>query len=204
MASIEAPGSVSVAVVVFASTNIDDMFLLAAFFADRRLAARSVVIGQFLGIAALTAMSAVAAFASLIVPEGYIALLGSIPLLIGLRRLAALRRFNTPEATEIESADTSWESRSRSQIIAVCSVTIANGGDNLGVYIPLFAKDPSQVVLYAIVFAAMTALWCFVAYRLLEIGMIGTQIRRYGHLALPFVLIALGIWILQGARVLLR
>ena len=59
---------VGVGIVVFASTNLDDVFLLAAFFADPRLPARSVVSGQFLGIGALVAGSAAAAWAALAVP----------------------------------------------------------------------------------------------------------------------------------------
>ena len=33
---------------------------------------------------------------------------------------------------------------------------------------------------------------------------VGTQVRRYGYVALPIVLMALGLWILSGARVLIR
>jgi cadmium resistance protein CadD (predicted permease) len=57
-----------IGVVVFASTNIDDIVLLAAFFADRHLLTRHIVIGQFLGIGVLTAASAIAALAALAVP----------------------------------------------------------------------------------------------------------------------------------------
>jgi cadmium resistance protein CadD (predicted permease) len=82
-------------------------------------------------------------------------------------------------------------------------VTIANGGDNLGVYIPLFASDVGMVPFYAGVFAALTAVWCLAGYLLVQNRLIGPQVRRFGHLALPFVLVALGLWILADARVLL-
>src|SRR5687768_14137157 len=85
-------GVLGVAVVVFAATNVDDVFLLAAFFADRHLRARSVVLGQFLGIGALVAASAAAAWAALAVPAGYPALLGAVPLALGLRGLWGLWR----------------------------------------------------------------------------------------------------------------
>ena len=96
------------------------------------------------------------------------------------------------------------ESRIHSQVFAVAGVTVANGGDNLGVYIPLFAGVPRLMPLYAAVFAAMTALWCFAAYRIVQNRVIGTQLRRYGHVTLPTVLIALGLWILSGAHVLFQ
>ena len=50
----------------------------------------------------------------------------------------------------------------------------------------------------------MTALWCFAGYRLVQNRLVGTQVRRYGHVALPIVLMGLGLWILSGARVLIR
>jgi len=65
-----------IGIVVFASTNIDDMFLLAAFFADSQLRLRSIVIGQYLGIGALVLVSALAALLALTIPEGWVALLG--------------------------------------------------------------------------------------------------------------------------------
>lgn len=60
-----------VGVVVFASTNIDDIFILSAFFADIHLARRSVVNGQFVGIGALVLVSGIAALLAVAVPEGW-------------------------------------------------------------------------------------------------------------------------------------
>jgi cadmium resistance protein CadD (predicted permease) len=56
--------AVTVGVALFAATNVDEIFLLSVFFADRHLSSRSVVLGQFLGIAALAAVSVAAALAS--------------------------------------------------------------------------------------------------------------------------------------------
>jgi len=86
----------------------------------------------------------------------------------------------------------------------VAGVTIANGGDNLGVYIPLFASATGAIPIYAAIFAVMTALWCWIGYRLVRNRWVGERLRRYGHLLLPYVLIALGLYILSGARELIR
>lgn len=91
-----------------------------------------------------------------------------------------------------------------SQWIAVALTTIANGGDNLSVYIPLFSRELAWVPLYAIVFAIMTALWCGAGYWLVHHPIVGARIRQYGHVALPFVLLGLGLYILADARELLR
>lgn len=197
----------SIGVVVFASTNIDDIFLLSAFFSDPHLQRRRVITGQFLGIGVLVVVSAVAALLALAIPEGWTALLGLVPLGLGLRRLLALRRSSgtSPEGEEerTRAAEQSVEKRTHSQVLAVAGVTVANGGDNLGVYIPLFASAPGAIPFYAAIFAVMTAFWCSLAYLLVNNRLVGERVRQYGHAALPFVLIALGLYILSDVRPLL-
>lgn len=83
-------------------------------------------------------------------------------------------------------------------------VTIANGGDNLSVYIPLFASDFGLVPVYAAVFALMTAVWCAAGYALVNNRVAGQLVQRHGSIVLPFVLMALGLYILSDALVLLR
>ncbi len=79
--------ALGVGVVVFASTNVDDILLLAAFFSDPTFTRRQIIAGQFLGIAALLAASAVCASLAVAVPPGWIELLGVAPLALGLRGL---------------------------------------------------------------------------------------------------------------------
>src|ERR1041384_5779594 len=96
-----------VAAVVFVSTNVDDIILLALLFADPALKAQSVVIGQFLGNGALVAVSAAAGAAALVVPEGYIALLGAAPLVLGLHKLWGLWRARSSHDDERHAHDSS-------------------------------------------------------------------------------------------------
>ena len=192
------------AAVVFALTDVDDLVLLIAFFADPRLRAGAIVGGQYLGIAALTAVSALAAWAAIAIPPGWTALLGAIPLLLGLWQLWNLRRnLDDDESDESLEAERKVEGRLHSQLLGVAAVTIANGADNLSVYIPLFAADVSWLPLYVATFAVMTALWCALAHRLVRNRALGALLQRWGHVLLPIVLIALGVHILWGARVLL-
>lgn len=198
-----------IAIVVFASTNIDDIFLLAAFFADPRLRHRSVVVGQYLGIGALVLVSALAALLALAFPEGWIALLGVVPLIMGFSKLLALRTDTVSgqggsDEDCIQDQEQNAERGLRSQVLAVASVTVANGGDNVGVYVPIFATDVGAMVTYPLTFAVMTGVWCALGYLLVNNKVLGGTIRRYGHIVLPIVLIALGVHILSGALVLLR
>jgi len=201
----EVLGTIGVSGVVFAATNVDDVFLLAAFFADERMRPRAVVVGQFLGIGLLVALSAVAALAALSVPDGYPALLGVVPLALGVRGLWRLiRKGGEPDAEEDTARDAQRRAvgRTHSQVLAVAAVTVANGGDNLAAYIPLFVRDPGAIPLHAAVFAVMTGLWCLAGFKLVRNELAARPIRRYGHVALPIVLTALGLWILNGALVL--
>jgi hypothetical protein len=42
--------TLALAIALFASTNIDDIFVLVGFFADARFRVRDILIGQYLGI----------------------------------------------------------------------------------------------------------------------------------------------------------
>lgn len=187
--------ALSVAVVVFASTNVDDAFLLAAFFGDPHLRPSTIVAGQFLGIGALVAVSTFAALPAITLPEGFTAFLGVVPLALGLHGLRGL--WCGADTADLKGG---VPRQGCGQLLGVAGIVVANGGDNLGVYIPLFASAPATVPLYAAVFALMTGLWCLVGYLLVSSRAVAEHVRRYGHVVLPFVLIALGLWILSGIR----
>ena len=186
--------SLGLAVVAFASTNVDDIFVLLGFFADPRLRARNVVIGQYLGIGALVLVSIAASLISLVLSPALVGLLGAAPVLIGVKRLADLR----------QSANQQKPDRAQGgafgQIAPIAVVIIANGGDNIGVYAPLFAThSASQIAVMVAVFMIMTALWIAMAHGLVAHPTLGAPIRRYGHIVVPFVLIGLGFYILYDA-----
>jgi cadmium resistance protein CadD (predicted permease) len=198
--------TIAVGVALFASTNVDDIFLLSAFFADSQLRPRSVVLGQFLGIGALTGLSAAAALASVVIPEGWTALLGLVPLVLGIQKLWHLRPGANEPTNNVGARghEQLLERRTHSQVFAVAGVTIANGGDNLAVYIPVFASSLQAIPIYIFTFAVMTALWCVAGFTLVNNAIVGQHIRRYGHILLPLVLIGIGVWILRGAAALFR
>ena len=79
--------TIVVGIMLFASTNIDDIFLTMAFFADPRLDRRAVVAGKFLGISLIVTVSIAAAACAMAVPPEWVALLGFAPLGLGLHRL---------------------------------------------------------------------------------------------------------------------
>ncbi|MDL2401524.1 cadmium resistance transporter [Rhizobium mayense] len=189
--------TLGIAVVLFASTNVDDIFVLLGFFADPKFRPRQVVIGQYLGIAALYGASVLASLISLIIPAAYMGLLGLIPIFLGLQKLWTLRKGS--EADD-DPEDHEKASAGHGKIAAVAAVTIANGGDNIGIYTPVFAtRTIDQIAIVGIVFTLLTALWLGAAHFLVNHRTIGAPIRRFGHRIVPFILVGLGILILHEA-----
>jgi cadmium resistance protein CadD (predicted permease) len=88
--------------------------------------------------------------------------------------------------------------RSYLSFLSVTAVTFTNGGDNIGVYVPLFSKynTGGQIFGLIVVFMIMTAISCMVAYYFVNHPLIASRIRRIGNIVLPFVLIGLGTFIL--------
>src|SRR5262249_34733644 len=75
------------ALTLFVATNIDDVFVLIGFFADRRFAARDIVVGQYLGVGLLVLVSVVAGSISLVIPQRIVGLLGLAPVAVGILKL---------------------------------------------------------------------------------------------------------------------
>jgi cadmium resistance protein CadD (predicted permease) len=180
--------AIALGATVFVATNLDDLFILLAFFADPRFRTRNIVVGQYLGNGSLVLVSAVAALVALVVPHGYVRLLGLIPIALGLKSL-----FVRDDDDEAEGAHSS----ARSQTLVVAAVTIANGGDNIGVYTPVFAVHSIyETAVMIVVFVVMTAAWCALAHWLVNHPTLGAPIRRYGQRLMPFVLIGVGVMVL--------
>lgn len=190
-------GLTGLAILLFASTNIDDIFVLIGFFADPKYRARDIVIGQYSGIAVLFGVSVIASLISLVVPPAWLGLLGLAPMVLGVLKLR-----DWHEQTTVEEAEEHPRHRAHHlKFVEVAGVTIANGGDNLGIYTPMFAtRQPAEIALIAGVFLIMVAVWCGLAYWLVNHPALGAPIRRYGHRIVPFVLIGLGLMILYEAE----
>lgn len=175
-------------VAAFAATNLDDLLVLMLLFgqAEDRLSRGKIYLGQLLGIGVLTLASVVAALGLRMVPEQYVRLLGAVPILLGVR--AWLDR------------DGEAESASAVGVLPTALLTVANGGDNLGVYIPLLTGfSAGQLALCAAVFAVMTLLWCLLASVLAGLPAVQRCIERYKRLLVPIVFLLLGLRILFRA-----
>lgn len=84
-------GTLLAAVGVFAGTNVDDIIVLTVLFLSARAAGKpkrwEIWIGQYLGIGALVAISAMAALGLTLVPDRWVGLVGLIPFVLGVMGL---------------------------------------------------------------------------------------------------------------------
>jgi cadmium resistance protein CadD (predicted permease) len=184
------------AIGLFAATNIDDIFVLIGFFSDRSVGSRQVVIGQYLGIIALVALSVILSLVSVAVAPEYVGVLGLLPILIGAKKLLDLRH-----ADDGAERGDSAAKAGLGKTLAVAAVTIANGGDNIGIYTPVFATSTSaEIGIFVGVFLVMVAGWLLFAHWLVHHPSLGRPIRRHGHRVVPFVLIAVGVMVLHDAN----
>jgi cadmium resistance protein CadD (predicted permease) len=121
-----------------------------------------------------------------VLPAADLAWLGVVPVALGASLLLKRKAQGDEEAPMPPSG-----------VLPVAAVTVANGADNLGVYIPLFATStPSAIAVMGVTFAAMTALWCWAARWLVRHPAAGAPLRRQGPRAVPYVLVGIGLWIL--------
>ena len=179
------------AIVAFAATNIDDILILTLFFGQKNLKSSRIVLGQYLGVGSLVVVSLLGFFARFVIPPSWIGLLGLAPIAIGVKKLVDLKSQQDPEADQAAVGSA----------MTVAAVTFANGGDNIAVYVPLFANsDRSAAFITIVVFVVMIGLWCAAGYYIGNHRLVRIAIDKYGHLLVPFVLIALGLYIILSSR----
>lgn len=172
------------AVPLFAVTNADDLVLLTVFFANRRNRTSAIVAGQLIGIGILTLASILIARLALHLPDTWLPLLGLAPVAIGIRQF-----FSTDDEGESLPPAVSWAT--------VATVTVANGGDNLAVYVPVFANSSLfAVAVICGVFFILTLVWCGLARQIVRHPRWGTTVQKYSNIAAPYVLILVGLWVL--------
>lgn len=174
-------------VAAFVGTNLDDIFLLMLFFseAETKKKERAVVCGQYLGILFLYLVSVLGALGLSFLSEKYIGFLGILPIILGVRAI-----FDKDD-------EDGGEKGALGGAIRVALVTVANGADNLGVYIPLFTGFSAwQTAASGVVFLLMTALWCIFGKKFSEMTFLRRFLEKYKWILVPTILILLGVYIL--------
>jgi len=187
--------TIAAAAGLFVATNIDDIVVLTVLFAvaargTSRLRGWQIVAGQYLGLVTLIAVSFLAALGLAIVPDEWVGLLGLIPLAIGVLALVRTVR-GQDDDDEAESA------LKAVGLLGVAGITIANGGDNIAIYTPVFRTiSTTDAVVTIVVFLVLLALWCLLARAIGTNEKVTEALEKVEHWLVPVVFIGLGVFIL--------
>lgn len=214
------------AFVSFASTNIDDIFILTLFFSqiNNDMKIKHIVIGQYLGIGLLTIISIIGALGVSVAPSEYVGFLGLVPIYLGVKAYFDYKKENTDDE-DVSNQELQNNTNIRSigleettyiqekhrlsfarnfinpSVIKVFSLTLANGADNIGIYVPLFTSmNLMGIVVTVIIFMLLIALWCFIALKLSERTFVQKNIEKYKHIFVPMIFICLGVFILKESE----
>lgn len=204
---------ITTAFISFVSTNVDDLFVLMLFYTQvsSTMKKRHIVIGQYLGIGTLIIISVVCALGITVFPHEYAGLLGLVPIYLGIKMYIDHKKkvndsdkmihenYEPGESTDVQkNCLVNFAGNFiNPSVVKVAAVTIANGADNIGIYIPVFASmSIADILITVIIFLFLVALWCFVSTRLAEYPFIERNIKKNKYIFVPVVFIGLGIFIL--------
>lgn len=179
---------------IYTATNIDDLILLALLFARGAQQPGStwrIVLGHYLGMLLILAMSVIIALgAGFYLPLQIIPLFGLVPIGMGLWVIWRHRR----------GGDHDEQAHLGERKVGVWTalvLTVAHGGNNMGVYIPVFLRgELTTMLIYCVIFLLLAggalALARFISHR----RSAADFFTRWDHIVYPAVLIGVGVWIL--------
>ncbi|KAK0389217.1 hypothetical protein NLU13_2792 [Sarocladium strictum] len=184
----------------FAITNIDDIFVLVTFFAEAStsdtLTPLKIAIGQYLGFSVIIIISMAGYGASFLFDPEPIGFLGLLPVSLGVWKLMGLvfKDMDAPPAKL--GAKTSLKA-----IATVASVTLMNGGDNIGTYIPLFSQAKgAEIAVYIVVYYILLGIWILAAWLIMRERHVVYLAQRYARRFVPFLYVGLGIFIIISSE----
>ncbi|MDZ7958008.1 MAG: cadmium resistance transporter [Aulosira sp. DedQUE10] len=188
-------------ITAFTATNLDDLVILSLWFSqiNNNFRWRHIVIGQFLGFSILVIASLTGFVGGMILPKQLIGLLGLVPIAIGISTwLKHESDDSDAEDEKLQQSETSpFASFLSPQTYSVAAITVANGSDNISIYMPLFANSNLiRLLIILVIFFLLVGVWCYASYKLISQNNIANILNRYGSNLVPFVLVGLGVYII--------
>lgn len=186
--------TLTAAILSFIATEIDDFLVAVIIFAQytKKTERASIIAGKYIGLAVLAGGSAFLAVFLSMFPHQYIGFLGLVPFALGIK---SCFKKNGDDPADKNNTDIK---KGAALILFSISITIGSGGDNIGVYIPLFASMNSAAKLITLIaYAFMQAAWCALQIMTAEILPVKKIISRTSRILVPAVFILLGLWILS-------
>nr|WP_242590604.1 cadmium resistance transporter [Enterococcus sp. MSG2901] len=198
----------------FISTNIDDIFILTILFSQvgKNLSKKDIVFGQYLGVGLLVLISILASHSLNRIQTEYLGLLGFIPIFLGIKswfdfvknkkRTSFIEKETSADETDLPD-EKLLTSGLRPHFLNVTLLTIGNGSNNIGIYIPLFSRYSFiDLIITILIFMIMIAIWCYLSFKLANLSFIKEELKRHQVFLIPVIFIGLGIYILIDSGLL--
>jgi cadmium resistance protein CadD (predicted permease) len=129
--------------------------------------------------------------ASLLIPSKPTEFLDLPPILLGIWKLVEVL---FPE--EDEESEKSKISGVKI-ILRVSAITVMNGGDNIGTYMPLFAQAKgAEIAVYIVTYYILVGVWCLVAFLVMKQRHILLRAKKYASVVVPVLYLGLGVYII--------
>jgi cadmium resistance protein CadD (predicted permease) len=195
--------------------------------ANQNMTTFNVYLGQFIGFTIICLLSMLGIILELFISAKYLALLGFVALFIGLKGIFhlfneqkddtktqsefdyKLLKKSDDEGLEHDKDEESFLKNISSntlkvilnpQAFEVALVTIGNGGDNISIYMPLFATSSFEMtVVTIVVFYLLLLLWLIFTSNIVGIKFVLEFLEKYQKYLIPIVFIALGFYILSDS-----
>jgi cadmium resistance protein CadD (predicted permease) len=193
------------------ATTFDDNIYLAMFFSrtNHRFRPIQIIVGEFLGFSVLVLISLSGFLLGRLCESAWLGLLGLLPIAIGVNTLLAGSTGASGQVRPVcgrrQWAEEGGPPRPMTlgralrdpRTHQVSAVSIANGGNNIAIYIPLFSScSPGRLAVILLVCYAAIGLWCLNSWFLIRQPQIALWMSRVVARIAPFVLISLGLSIL--------
>lgn len=201
--------TLTTSLISFISTNIDDIFILTILFSQvgKNLSKKDIVLGQYLGVGLLVLFSILASHSLNRIQTEYLGLLGIIPIFLGIKswldfvknkkRTVSIEKDSSANKADLTD-ETLLTSGLRPHFLNVTLLTLGNGSNNIGIYVPLFSRySVIDLIITVLIFIIMIAIWCYFSFKLANLSFIQEELlHRHQVFIIPVIFIGLGIYIL--------
>ncbi|MGK7928688.1 MAG: cadmium resistance transporter [Spirulina sp.] len=192
--------AILVAVLAFCATNLENLFIVLAYLHHSQYSFWPVSVGYVGAIGGILLGSYGLSQVTLVMPSDRIHYLGLLPIALGIWEFLKLR--HRLQNTQPDIPLSIKKVRDSQVMMRVGTVTLVSGLDSLVVFASLFAdtRYSADLVIF-LTGIGMAVCWVTLAQWLSGYRWISAQLKRFGDVLLPVLLILVGLFILMDTPI---
>ncbi len=177
----------------FISTNIENVVILVSVFCANPAHARAVRLGFGIGSLVLLLASLLVLIVSGWIPIRFLGLLGLVPIAFGVYGIVqSCKKDDRSDAVAREVPQEHIK-----VVFSASALMIANGGDTIAVFAPLFAEtEPSGIPVLILGYLVTAISLSFLSGHVCVFPVLSKPLKKYGARVAPYIMIGIGIYIL--------